>query len=118
MFSIKPVSKVLAAVLWFATIVVGLLDIYVSQFFAISFYARFFMGKSTQVSAIESATADSLRITGVLISGVLYLIFVIVTSEFHIKHFNQPASWKILGWGITVELLIIAIAYLMGPVTW
>lgn len=116
---IKPgISKVLAALLWVATLVVGLLDVYVSQFITISFYARFFMSNATKVTAVDVATSNTLRIATVLIVAVLYVVFLVATSEYHFKHLDQPHSWRLLGQTIAVELLIIVIAYFMGPVTW
>lgn len=111
------VSKVIAVLLWVTTLVVGLLDIYVFQFITIWFYANFF-NSGTQASAVDIAASNSLRITTVLIVGVLYVIFLIATSEYHFKHLAQPSSWRLLGWSIVIELLIIIIAAIMGPITW
>jgi predicted LPLAT superfamily acyltransferase len=119
MSRIRPgLSKVLAALLWVTTLVVGLLDIYVFQFITLSVYARFFVGNAAQISTSDVGVANTLRITTVLIVGLLYLVFLIVTSEYHFKHFDQPSSWRLMGQTIAVELLIIVIAYFMGPVTW
>ncbi len=112
------VSKVLAVLLWATTLVAGLLDIYVFQFITISFYARFFMGNTTQETAMDIATSNTIRIMTVLVMAVLYVIFLVATSEYHFKHLAQPNSWRLLGQTIAVELLIIIIAYFMGPVTW
>lgn len=111
-------SKVLAVLLWATTLVVGLLDIYVFQFITISFYARLFMGNAINATAVDIATSNTIRIATVLIVAVLYVIFLVVTSEYHFKHLAQPHSWRLLGQTIAVELLIIIIAYFMGPVTW
>ena len=111
-------SKGLAVLLWAITLVVGFLDIYVSQFITISIYVQFFSGNATSVTASDIATTNTLRIVTVLIAAVLYLIFLVATSEYHFKHLAQPSSWRLLGRTIAVELFFIVVAYLMGPVTW
>jgi hypothetical protein len=119
MKTIKPgLSKVLAALVWLATIVAGLLDVYVSQFIVIWFYTTFFIKDPTQVHSMDVAAFNTIRITGVLIAAVIFVIFIIATSEYHAKHFAQPSSWRLWGKTIAVELLIIILAYILGPVTW
>jgi hypothetical protein len=116
---IKPaIPKILLSLLWLATLLVGLLDVYVSQFIVIWFYTRFLIGHSVQVTAMDIAAFNSVRIAAVLIAAVFYLIFVIATSEYHFKHFSQPNSYRIMGRTIAIELFILVIAYIMGPVTW
>jgi beta-lactamase regulating signal transducer with metallopeptidase domain len=110
------ISKILAVLLWLGTLVGGLLDIYVSQFITISVYARFFLG-SQAVASQYADVANSLRIATILIMGLLYIAFVIATSEYHFKHLDEPSSWRLLGQTVVIELLIIVIAYFMGPVT-
>ena len=63
-------------------------------------------------------TSDTIRITTVLIAAVIYVIFLVATSEYNFKHLARPSSWRLLGWSIAIELLIIIIAYIMGPITW
>jgi hypothetical protein len=46
------------------------------------------------------------------------VIFLVATSEYHLKHLAEPNSWRIMGISIAIELLIILIAYILGPVTW
>ena len=116
MIQTRPViSKVLAVILWLATLVAGLLDIYVSQFITISIYARFFIG-NLSAATTHVNDVNTLRISTILVMGLLYLVFVIVTSEYHFKHLDEPHSWRLLGQTVVIELLIIVIAYFMGPV--
>lgn len=119
MGNINPLfSKVLAVLVWIVTLVGGLLDIYVSQFIIISIYARFFLGGVGRASAMDVAMTDALRISIVLVFAVCFVIFLVASTEYHFKHFGQPKSWRILGITVGVQLLIIAIAYIAGPVTW
>ena len=113
-----PFSKILAILLWLTTLVVGLLDIYVVPFITISIYARFFLYNVSNATPIDLATSNTVRITTIFIAAVVYVIFLIATSEYHFKHLDQPHSWRLLGTTIAVELLIIIIAQIMGPITW
>lgn len=110
--------KVLAVVLWIVTLGLGLLDIYASQFISISIFARFFISNAASATSIDVATANTIRITTVLIITLLYLVFLIATSEYHFKHLNQGSSWRMLSITVVIELIIILLATVVGPVTW
>jgi hypothetical protein len=112
------VSKILAVLCWLTTLGLGLLDIYVFQFITLSLYARLFLKVGLNTTPIDVATANTLRIATVLIGAVLYVIFLIATSEYHFKHLAKPSSWRILGITAGIELVIILIAMIFGPVTW
>jgi hypothetical protein len=111
-------AKAIAVLLWVITLGLGLLDIYVSQFITLSAYARFVLGNGASATPTDIAAADTLRITTILIGALLYVIFLISTSEYHFRHLTQPSSWRLLGISIGVELVIILIAAVFGPVSW
>jgi hypothetical protein len=111
-------TRVLAVLGWLITLLGGLLDIYVAQFIAISFYARFLMGGKQFANPDEIALSNSIRIATVFVAAMIYVVFLIVTTEYHIKHFGKTGSWQLLAKTIAVELLIIVVAYITGPVTW
>jgi hypothetical protein len=46
--------------------------------------------------------------------ALVMLIFIIWSTEFHIKHVGKPESWRLFGWTIAVELSIIVLNYLLG----
>lgn len=88
----------LAIVLWLATFVLGLQAIHdLTQLLSL-----------LQVSLGGSLTnARFGAMTWVFILALLFLIFLIVSTEYHIKHFNTQKSWRLFGWSIAVELSII-----------
>jgi hypothetical protein len=104
--------------LWLASLGLGLLDIYAAQFITLSVYARFFLKTGVNTTPIDVATANSLRISTVLAGALIYVIFMIATTEFHFKRMATQPAWKILGITIGVELVIILLATVFGPVTW
>jgi hypothetical protein len=49
----------------------------------------------------------------VLILALIFLVFIITTSEYHRKRVGQPASWRLFGWSIAVEASILILHYLL-----
>ena len=115
----KPiVAKGLAVLVWAATLVGGILAIYVSQFIAMSIYVRFFLEGASYIRPMDAETANALRITTVLIATLIYVVFLIATSEYHLKRLGSRESWRLLGISVAVEVLIILAGVISGPVTW
>jgi hypothetical protein len=49
----------------------------------------------------------------VLILGLVFLVFIIASSEYHRKRVGQPASWRLFAWSIAVEASILIIYYII-----
>jgi hypothetical protein len=59
----------------------------------------------------ELKSAEAIAQWMVVALGVLGLIFVIGTAEYHLRHFGRPASWKLFGWSLAVEAALAALYY-------
>jgi len=96
--------RILALVLWLISLVLGLFDIYFAREIFYAIYARF----STQAGpAIAIGTAI------IFIMAIVYLGFVVMTSEYHIKNVGKPESWNLFTKTIVAELAIPFLAYFM-----
>jgi hypothetical protein len=97
-------SNVLAIVLWLVSFGLGLQAIYdLLQVLAVLGIA---MGSSTE------DTQYSLPVL-VFFLALVFLIFLIWSTEYHIKRVGKPESWRLFGWTIAVELSIILLNYLL-----
>lgn len=96
--------RVLALVLWVITLILGLFDIYFAREIFYAIYARF----STQAGpAIAIGNAI------IYIMAIVYLGFVVMTSEYHVKNVGKPESWNLFTKTIVAELAIPFLAYFM-----
>lgn len=97
-------TSILAVVLWLVTFALGLQGIY----FLIQIIAliRVRLGGS-----IQEATTSSLGL--VFILGIAFLIFIIASTEYHIKRVGKPESWRLFGWTIAVELSLLVLYYIL-----
>ena len=96
--------RVFALLLWLITLAVGLVDIYFGREIFFAIYARF---------STEGSAAAAISNWLVLILALVYLGFVVFTSEYHLRHVGQRASWKLFSQTLIVELVIPLLAYFL-----
>ena len=93
-------SAILAIILWLLSFGLGLGDIYASRELVSLFVL-------SQTNHLAEATNAGLTSTWVL--GLAYLVLIIITTEYHFKHYGTPKSWKLFAWTFAVEILIYII---------
>ena len=55
-----------------------------------------------------------LSVTGwVFVLALLFLVYIIWSTEYHLKRVGKPESWRLFGWTIAVELSIIILYNLL-----
>lgn len=62
------------------------------------------------------ASAESARLgipVSVFMLALGFLVFLIWSTEYHIKRVGKPESWRLFGWTIGIELVIILLSYLI-----
>jgi hypothetical protein len=95
----------LAIVLWLLVFGLGLQAIYdLMQILAL---IRVALGGSL-------ATIEASAPVVVFFLALLFLIYIIWSTEYHIKRVGTPESWRLFGWTIAVELSIILLNYLLS----
>ena len=97
-------ASILAFVLWLFAFVLGLESI--NSLKEIYIYTLVRFGQNVQ----EAASSAPLL---VFFLGLAYLIFVIWSTEYHMKRVGHPESWRLFGWTIAVELSIEILHYLI-----
>lgn len=96
--------SILAIVLWLVSFVLGLQTIY--SLMQIISLIRVALGGS--LSDIQASTP-----VVVFLLALLMLIYIIWSTEYHIKRVGKPESWRLFGWTIAVELSIILLNYFL-----
>lgn len=97
--------KFFAIVLWLVTLVLGLVDIFFCREIFFAFYARF---------SANTAPAILWGDVIVVLMAIVYLAFVIGTSEYHFKNYGKQGSWDLFYKSLIIELAIPFLAYFMG----
>ncbi len=98
------VTNIATGLLWLATAGLGLAAVYYLHSLSTLIYAilggrEFWVGSLIgQVSA--------------LIAGILWLVIIIITGEYYLKHAGEKKTWKIIAYVLGAELLIILIGFL------
>ncbi len=95
----------LAIVLWLVQFGLGLQAIY--DLIQIISLIRVALGGS--LAAVEASTPVM-----VFFLALLMLIYIIWSTEYHIKQVGKPESWRLFGWTIAVELSIILLNYVLS----
>jgi membrane protease YdiL (CAAX protease family) len=101
----KIASAVLAGFLWLLTFGLGLEAINVLK----NFFTLIFVGLGGR-----EKTATAIATWLVLLLAILFLVFVIATTEYHRKRIGQRESWRLFGWTIASEVSIFILYYLVG----
>ncbi len=93
-------SAILAIILWLLSFGLGLEDIYASKELGILFMM-------SRGNTLADATNYSLWIVYIL--GLACLVFIIASTEYHVKHYGTPKSWRLLAWTLAIQILIYII---------
>ena len=92
------VPSALAIVLWLVSFVLGLQAIYdLTQIVAL---IRVALGGSLAEAQLSAPVV-------VFLLALIFLIFIIWSTEYHLKRVGKPESWRLFGWTIAVQLSII-----------
>jgi hypothetical protein len=102
-------AGVIAFILWIVTAVVGLVEILVVRRIVERGYMRLW-GDSSRGSYW---TAVSLGMGATLILALIYIAFLVGTGEYHRSRVGQRSSWKLFGWTVAVELLILLLYFVI-----
>lgn len=94
----KLLPTVLALVLWLASAALGLYSIYlVKELFILIFVS---LGGSLSL-------AERFSLGILYFFGLVYMVFIVTTTEFHLKRVGRSESWRLFGWTLAVELSIL-----------
>lgn len=97
-------SSILAFALWLISFGLGLQAIYdLTQIISV---VRVAMGSSLEQTQLSIPVL-------IFFLALLLLIFIIWSTEYHLKRVGTPESWRLFGWTIAVELSIILLNYLL-----
>jgi|WetSurMetagenome_2_1015567.scaffolds.fasta_scaffold205106_2 hypothetical protein len=99
----KVFPKVLAGLLWLVSFALGLLDVY--------FIWEIFRTLYVKLGGRDAYLSYLLGNCLLGLVGFGYLAFVIVSSEYHLKHLGEAPSWKLFAKTIGVQLIFPIVAF-------
>lgn len=97
-------SSILAIVLWLVTFGLGLQSIYLIK-------EIFYLINVQLGSSVERAERFVPGLVFVL--ALAFLVFIVGTTEYHLKRVGKPESWRLFGWTIAVELSLLILYYIL-----
>ncbi len=97
-------TSLLAFVLWLFTFAMGLECINTLK--NIYIYVLVRLGQTTQQAQLLAPAV-------VFIAGFAFMVFVIWSTEYHVKRLGESQSWRLFGWTLGVELSIEVLYYLL-----
>jgi hypothetical protein len=103
-------SYVLAFILWVGTAILGIYEIYLVREMIFAIYARSVDGAST---VTDYWAALALGNVALLPLSIAWIALVMGGGEYHFKRIGQRGSWKLFGWTIAGELLILTLPWLL-----
>ena len=103
-----PRLVALAVALWVFTSVVSFLEILTVRAIVIRVYAHFAM--TYGFYAREYLGAQALGMGTLVVMGIVCIGVAIGCGEYHLRHFNQPQSWKLFERTIAAEVAIFVLA--------
>lgn len=105
----KVLSGALAFVLWAATAALGLYEILLIREMLFRLYVRI----SSSGLGKDFWQALALGNWALIPLSLLWIVLVIGGGEYHYKRAGQRSSWKLLGWTIAAEMLILVLVLLI-----
>jgi hypothetical protein len=93
-------AGIVAIILWFLAFGLGLEDIYAIK----ELISLFILSRTGDIPVATNAGLAS-----VYIVGLLFLIFIIISTEFHAKNYGTARSWRLFAWTFGIEILIYLI---------
>ena len=97
-------ASILAIILWLVTTGLGLQTIYlIKEIFYLVYVS---LGGSVE-------RAETFVPVLVFFLALIFLVFIISTTEYHLKRVGRPESWRLFGWTIAAELSLLIFYYIL-----
>ena len=93
--------RVFAVALWLSTIGLSIADIYFTRELFFALFAR--VSTEGRLAAVGGSVL-------IVLAAIAALGFIVVSTEYHRKHFCKHESWDVLAWSLVVLLAIPFIA--------
>jgi putative copper export protein len=101
---VKIIPGFLAFSLYLLTLVLGL--------WAIGLIREIYLVIYTQFS-LDASLASVIDYLLILIMGLVFVGFAIITAEYHRQHIGQPSSWRLFIQSLAVEIAIPILAFIL-----
>ena len=93
-----------ALLLWLVTFGLGLQSIYIIKelYFLITMRLG---GNMVQAERYSSGL--------IFVLALVYLVFLVASTEYHMKRIGKPQSWRLFAWTLGVELGLLVLYYIL-----
>lgn len=105
---------ILTVLLWLLAAVLGLAAVYYLHEISFVAYALYLSVTKSQVAISENYTGVLIGQITVFVGAIAWLVAIIGLGEYQLKHSGEPKAWKIFGWILGIEILLIVIGLLVS----
>jgi hypothetical protein len=102
-------SGVLAFILWVGTAILGLYELFLAQDMLFRLYARFWCRHECLGKDYWRALA--LGRWALIPLSLVWIALVVGGGEYHYRRVGQRSSWKLFGWTVAAQALILVLAF-------
>lgn len=89
------ISALAASILWILSFGLGLENIYAVK----ELVSLWVLSRTNDLSVSTNA-----GLLSVYILGFLCVVFIIASTEYHVKHYGTAKSWRLFAWTFAVEI--------------
>lgn len=103
----------LTALLWLGSIGLGMAAIPAARDLLLTLYAWLVSGFGRYPNRVENAenAAWAINQIAILVLAVILLAWAVGSGEYLSRRLGQRGTWKLLAWGLGVEVVILLAAY-------
>jgi hypothetical protein len=105
LLSSRPLTYIVTVLLWLGTALVGLYELFVMRELLYHVYVV--------LGGRDPGVAAALGVWGVLVLALVWIGAFIGGAEYHYQHVGERQSWRLFGWIIAIEVVILVLAYLI-----
>ena len=109
----KNLSGGLAVLLWLTSVALGIIEIVPVQGAILTLYAWILSRGGGAPEQLPNSYWSTVLLSQVIM-GLLAIVtvgLVVGTGEYHAKHVGERRSWRLFGWTLGIQILILLVTY-------
>ena len=107
----KPAVYVSVVVLWLFTSIFAFWEIMIIRALVIRVLIRYYMAQEGLSLIMSNARADVFGKVAAILMTIFAIFVVVFGFDYHFEHAGEPKSWKLFGWTLGFQFLLLALAF-------
>ncbi len=113
----RPLAATLTFLLWLGITALGIAEVVIAVDIVMATYSALLrlFGVITEAYGREYWTGFNVQTLSALLLGVGMVVLSIVSGEIFLKHYGTGRAWRLAGFILGGEILILVIGYFVAP---